>query len=308
MGLYDRDWYNEATKAKRKDSRIEPGFYSRSTSGNTPLEEEAFRGKAKRRKVHKIVWILLLAPWICLLLAGTLWIKHPDASRLQWFSNVWGRIQSKVERFRLQEPSNPILYRPSQAELNRGQPKAPHQSIPAPIPSQKTPVEFVIHANRQGHYRTVGTINGRQVNFLLDTGATFVSVPENLRSHLNLAPTGTRRTMTASDTYLTQSAVIDDLGIGSFLMKNVEADLNPRAQTDEILLGMSALKHFELVQRNGTLTLRAFVDHGQSQPPYSSAPAQATTQEPIEIKRSVRECMGTGKLINQQTINCMRGN
>lgn len=306
MGLYDRDWYREATKAKQKGSRVEPSLYGQSAHLNAAPEEEGFRSKTKRRKVHKIVWILLLAPWVCLLLAWALWVKRPDVRHLQWFRNEWTRLQSKLERFH-KESSNPILYRPSQAEFNREQSKSPHQNMPSPIQNQREPLEFVIHADRQGHYRTAGTINGRPVNFLLDTGATFVSVPESLRSQLNLAPTGTHRTTTASDTYITHSAVIDDLGVGSFLMKNVEAELNPRAQNNEILLGMSALKHFELIQRNGTLTLRAVVDRDLNHQPYGSFPASAV-EAPIEIKRSVRECMGVGKAINQQTINCMRGN
>ena len=48
--------------------------------------------------------------------------------------------------------------------------------------------EVVLKPNRQGHYVVSGMINGEAVTFLLDTGATEVSVPAHLQHKLNLQP------------------------------------------------------------------------------------------------------------------------
>ena len=44
--------------------------------------------------------------------------------------------------------------------------------------------ELVLKRSRNGHYFFPGTINGQPVTFLLDTGATLVSVPAHLSEEL----------------------------------------------------------------------------------------------------------------------------
>ena len=47
-------------------------------------------------------------------------------------------------------------------------------------------IEVPLRQNRQGHYLVNGFINGREVEFLLDTGATDVVIPDALARELNL--------------------------------------------------------------------------------------------------------------------------
>ena len=46
--------------------------------------------------------------------------------------------------------------------------------------------ELVVHRDRSGHYDVPGTVNGVEVEFLLDTGATDVAIPPALAQRLNL--------------------------------------------------------------------------------------------------------------------------
>ena len=46
--------------------------------------------------------------------------------------------------------------------------------------------EVVLQRNRDGHYLATGQINGQNVEFLLDTGASDVSVPQPLAMRLGL--------------------------------------------------------------------------------------------------------------------------
>ena len=46
--------------------------------------------------------------------------------------------------------------------------------------------QVTLQQNRQGHYVTNGAINGTAVTFLLDTGATQVSIPAHIAETLSL--------------------------------------------------------------------------------------------------------------------------
>ncbi len=117
--------------------------------------------------------------------------------------------------------------------------------------------ELVLQRNRVGHYVAPGTINGRPVVFLLDTGATQVSVPAHLGEELGLAPGAPGQVITANGAVTVRSTVIAELGLGPFLATNVRGHLNPGMGDEQVLLGMSVLKHLEFTQRGDTLILRA---------------------------------------------------
>ncbi len=116
--------------------------------------------------------------------------------------------------------------------------------------------ELVLKRGRDGHYVFPGTINGQPVTFLLDTGATLVSVPAHLGEALNLRPGAYQRSMTANGSVTTRATRIDSLAFGPFVVNGVQASLNPGMQDPQILLGMSVLKHLEFTQRGDTLVVR----------------------------------------------------
>lgn len=117
--------------------------------------------------------------------------------------------------------------------------------------------ELALKRSRDGHYVFPGTINGQQVTFLLDTGATLVSVPAHLAGELGLKPGAYQQTVTANGTVTTRATRLDALAFGPFEIRAVPASLNPGMRGDQILLGMSVLKHLEFTQRGDTLILRA---------------------------------------------------
>ena len=116
--------------------------------------------------------------------------------------------------------------------------------------------EVRLKRNRQGHYVTTGLINNEPVIFLLDTGATDVSIPYNLANHLRLIPGQTQRVMTANGTVNVSQTHIQELSIGDIRLFNIDANLNPGMGGREILLGMSALKQLEFTQKGEWLILR----------------------------------------------------
>jgi aspartyl protease family protein len=117
--------------------------------------------------------------------------------------------------------------------------------------------ELVLKRSSDGHYVFPGTINGQPVTFLLDTGATLVSVPAHLAGELRLKAGAHQQSITANGTVVTRATRVDALAFGPFDLRGVPASLNPGMGGDQVLLGMSVLKHLEFTQRGDTLILRA---------------------------------------------------
>ena len=116
--------------------------------------------------------------------------------------------------------------------------------------------EVRLKQNRQGHYVTSGQINGKPVVFLVDTGATAVSIPAHLQQELGLTAGRTGMAKTANGTVRIARTQLDELRIGDITLNNVDASLNPGMQGDQILLGMSVLRQLEFTQRQDWLILR----------------------------------------------------
>lgn len=121
--------------------------------------------------------------------------------------------------------------------------------------------ELVLQRNRAGHYVLPGNINGQPVTFLLDTGATVVSVPAHLGSSLGLVPGARYQVRTANGEVTVSATTISALEIGPFRLLNVQGDLNPGMREDEVLLGMSVLRNMEFTQRGDLLILRLPSSH-----------------------------------------------
>jgi len=116
--------------------------------------------------------------------------------------------------------------------------------------------EVYLKQNRYGHYVARGEINEHPVTFLLDTGATEVSIPAGVAQQLNLPSFGSYPVQTANGSVKVYQTKIELLSIGNIFLYNVRAHINPAMQGDEILLGMSALKRVEFLQTGKQLILR----------------------------------------------------
>ena len=116
--------------------------------------------------------------------------------------------------------------------------------------------EVVLERNRAGHYVASGRINGRPVTFMLDTGATMVSVPARLAGELALAKGPMMQVTTANGNIPVYSTVLNEVQLGDIVLNNVRASINPYMTDDDILLGMSFLKQLDFSQEGNRLTLR----------------------------------------------------
>lgn len=116
--------------------------------------------------------------------------------------------------------------------------------------------EVVLSRNRAGHYIANGRINGQPATFLVDTGASDISIPGDQARRWGLTRGLARRYQTANGMITTYTTRLDRVELGDIVIENVRAHINPHLGTHEILLGMSFLRDLEMIQRGDTLTLR----------------------------------------------------
>lgn len=131
---------------------------------------------------------------------------------------------------------------------------APQQAVSATDPSGRLTVQ--LQADPQGHYLVNGRVNGKTVAFLVDTGASSVALPEAVAKQLRLTSGYPVTTSTANGSATAYRVVIDSIELGSLKRESVEALITPGLEGKVALLGMSFLRHFELIQKDGSLTLR----------------------------------------------------
>lgn len=131
----------------------------------------------------------------------------------------------------------------------------PNQQLAARISSMGD-VEVVLQRNRYGHYVATGKINGHEVEFLLDTGATDVSIPERVAQRLGLRRGPGHNAITAAGIVQVYATRLEQVELGAIQLDNVRASINPHMGGDEILLGMSFLRQLDFSQSGNQLTLK----------------------------------------------------
>jgi len=115
---------------------------------------------------------------------------------------------------------------------------------------------IVLTADGRGHFMPQGQINGKAVQFMVDTGATVVGIGQNDAQRINLNhEQGQRVNMqTANGTIVGYRIQLDSVRVGHVLVRNVEAVVMPQSMP-YVLLGNSFLTRFQKQRANDQLTL-----------------------------------------------------
>jgi len=108
-----------------------------------------------------------------------------------------------------------------------------------------------------GQYTVKGNANGQEAFFLIDTGASGISIPEAVANRLGLRRGRPFEVNTANGTTTVYATNLDTLSIGPLSKRDVRAHINPSMDGEVSLLGMSFLRHFELVHRADELKISA---------------------------------------------------
>jgi len=114
---------------------------------------------------------------------------------------------------------------------------------------------LILKEDRYNQYTIIGSANNSPVEFLLDTGASQISIPESVAKRLNLRRGQSYPVETANGRVTVYATTLDEVSLGPFQLRDVRAHINPGMRGDMALLGMSFLRHFEMIQRSGVLTI-----------------------------------------------------
>ncbi|PMR67376.1 retropepsin-like aspartic protease family protein [Halomonas heilongjiangensis] len=114
----------------------------------------------------------------------------------------------------------------------------------------------ILERNRAGHFMATGRINGEPVEFLLDTGATYVALPAGLADRLGLERAGSAWFNTANGRVRGDLTILDEVSLGGFSATEVRGSISPGLEGDVALLGMSFLNRFDIEIRASRMVLR----------------------------------------------------
>lgn len=114
----------------------------------------------------------------------------------------------------------------------------------------------VLTADGQGHFLPPGQINGRAVQFLIDTGATQVVIGESEARRIGLDPERGQRVQvqTANGSAIGYRLTLDSVRVGDAQVHGVSAVVLPQPMP-YVLLGNSFLTRFQMQRNNDQLTL-----------------------------------------------------
>jgi aspartyl protease family protein len=131
-------------------------------------------------------------------------------------------------------------------------------------PVQKQPTQsnyrtVTVESGRGGHFQVEGSVDGRRLDFMVDTGATMVALRERDANKLGIFPRPseyTGRVSTANGVIPVAPVRLSSLEINGIRVYDVAAAVLPDQALSENLLGMSFLsrvRRFEMA--NGRLVM-----------------------------------------------------
>jgi len=126
----------------------------------------------------------------------------------------------------------------------------------APASSHRESV--TLYENDQGFYESNGKINGRNLRFLIDTGANLVVLSSNQADRIGLEYQDGTRTyaVTASGTAPMFAITLDKISIGGIVLNNIRAGIIEGQFPAKPLLGMTFLSKLDMNRSGKTMVLK----------------------------------------------------
>ncbi len=118
-------------------------------------------------------------------------------------------------------------------------------------PSGSGPATVTLTADSRGHFITMGNVNGVPIRFLVDTGASLISLGAGDARRAGIDPSKGQKaiTNTANGQATVSLVKVNSIRVGDVVLNNVDASVHQQ-DMPVALLGMSFLNRMEM-QRNG---------------------------------------------------------
>ena len=162
-----------------------------------------------------------------------------------------------------------MVYRPSAegprlsriSVLGKTEPRQPLRVSAVSVPDLSTPTsktaEVTLWRRNGGHFLINGSINGKPVEFLVDTGATSVALSGELANRIGLGYGRAKHIDTANGRTTGFETNLYKLSLGPLNLYNVQALILPGMEMGRrVLLGMNVLEAFDLEMNADKLVIR----------------------------------------------------
>jgi aspartyl protease family protein len=135
----------------------------------------------------------------------------------------------------------------------------PAVARPAPQPAPTSGYRTVtLKSDRHGHFQVEARVDGRRVDFLVDTGASMIALRESSAARLGIHPRAseyTVRMQTANGIGRAAAVQLNQVEIDGIRVRNVRAFVVADEALAVNLLGMSFLSHVKWTHDRGRLVL-----------------------------------------------------
>ncbi|HYE35103.1 retropepsin-like aspartic protease [Methylocaldum sp.] len=296
MGLYDRDGYREEVRKKQEAQFNE----QRERDAYRFRETESRPSWQKRRSP-----IVTYGSWILVVLVFTkVFDRTHDRRQKEPLAKSEEIVMQQADSRNAQVAVQPRIHVQPQLLTPPPQSYAPDPSVQGVPGNSPKILELVLPSGSSGNFFVRGQINQHDVVFEVDTGASLVVIPERLKWQLKLTAAQPIQASTANGVVTNYMTHINNLSLGPIRLRNIAGALNSYAPNDVVLLGMSALQRLRLIHQNGRLVIQQLVNPDEDEPEEGDA---EPINKPLALKRSVKECMGSGKVVDAKALRCMQG-
>lgn len=137
---------------------------------------------------------------------------------------------------------------------------SPRQAPPPP-PQQQTSDSYrtvTLNDNGHGSFEVEARVDGRSLDFIVDTGASYVALRETAAAKLGIHPSArdyTVRLQTANGIGKAAPVMLDRIEINGITVRNVRAIVHPDEALSVNLLGMTFLSKVKWTHDRGRLVL-----------------------------------------------------
>jgi aspartyl protease family protein len=203
------------------------------------------RVKSKRAVREALIWTLVV-------IAGYVGFSHFATlyeSGQRWAAQAGLLAAGEAERSR-ESPAAAFTAAPVPAKDLRG--TIIGEALPR---TRERKRQVSLEANAFGHFHVHAEVSGKPVEFMTDTGATYVALSYETAIGLGFAPRDLRftgRSATANGMARVAAVTLDALRVGDILMRDVQAVVAEPGRMSQNLLGMSFIGRLTGFELSGT--------------------------------------------------------
>ena len=134
----------------------------------------------------------------------------------------------------------------------------PAKPAPAPVSAAPSARNVVLTKARNGHFEVEARVDGRRLEFLVDTGASHIALRESAAARLGIYPRPSDYTVRVSTANgVTKAALVQlrSVEVGDIVVRDVPAIVHSDQGLGVNLLGMSFLSRVRWTHERGKLVI-----------------------------------------------------